>query len=218
MGKALGISLSILLVVAACSSGSASETVDRSTATTTAPSLPSPTTTADSGEAAQETSASDVLAQAVDDLLDAGSYAFKATILLTLGNEPAEIELEGWVDGSDRELVMKSGGQKVTTRVIDGLATVQRDSQITEVALEDAGDSPSVLILKTIQNPEFVSQTQITGTLDASQLEDSGFDANASAIVNVTLTSDLKLAGYSIATDNGIWTVEARFFRISQTS
>lgn len=41
----------------------------------------------------------------VDSFIDVGTYGFEAKILITLQDEPTEVEIEGWVDGSDRELV-----------------------------------------------------------------------------------------------------------------
>ena len=73
----------------------------------------------------------------MDSLIEVGTYGFEAKILITLQDEPTEVEIEGWVDGSDRELVMRIQGQEVITRVIDGVATVEGDGETVEVPLTE---------------------------------------------------------------------------------
>ena len=159
----------------------------------------------------------EVIQHAVDEVLNAGSYAFKVTVGLAVNGEMTETELEGWVDGSDRELTMKAGENQVTTRVIDGLATIERDGDVTEVPLREVGDSPSLDILNELTQVSFASATEITGTLNASALKASGFDINGAAKVIVTLTEDGSLAGYTITGNNNNWTVAAQFFDIGQS-
>ncbi|MCH7583448.1 MAG: hypothetical protein IIC72_12560 [Acidobacteria bacterium] len=163
-----------------------------------------------------EASAADVLANSVDEIVEAGSYAFEAKIQLSLQGQPTEIELEGWVDGSDRELVMKIDRQSVTTRVIDGLATVERDGETVEVPLTEAGSAPSILILKSIQNPTFETDNKITGKLNAADLVASDFDVKGSAIITVSITADGTLTGYSIQSNNDSWTVDVTFSDIGE--
>jgi hypothetical protein len=205
--------LALALFGAACSGGddgSESTTTAGSTDTTSA--AQSTTTTV-----AEDLDPSDVITLAVDELLDAGSYAFDATIEVTLQGDTAESELEGWVDGADRELTLKLGGEQVTTRVIDGVATVERDGETIEVPLAEAGNAPSLEILKGLRQIESESDNEITGALDAAALGASGFDVNGTAIVTVTLSADGSLSGYTMIAKNGSWSVEARFFDVGES-
>ncbi len=85
-------------------------------------------------------SAAEALDAAVHSLLDAASYAFAASIELNVQGTAIETEIEGWVDGPDRQLTLKIDGNEVTTTVKDGVAIVERDGETTEVPLEEASD------------------------------------------------------------------------------
>lgn len=209
---AVGALVITSILVAACS---ATGSVDATSSSTTS--------AADSGagdtfERTVPATAAEVLAGAIEALTEAGSYAFEAKILISLQGEPTEIELKGWVDGSDRELVMTINRESVTTRVIDGIATVERDGETVEVALEEAGESPSIEILASIQNPTFESDTTITGKLNASDLAGTNYDVNGSASITVTIGDNGVLAGYSIAANNDSWSVGATFTDVGDDS
>lgn len=160
--------------------------------------------------------AAQALDEAVDALIDVGSYAFEAKLLVSIQDEPTEVELEGWVNGSDRELTMTINRESVTTRVIDGVATVERDGETVEVALEEAGEPPSILILKSTQNPTFEDPAMIVGKLNSSDLASSNFDVNGAATVEVRLDDDGNLAGYTIVANNESWSVEVKLFDIGE--
>lgn len=202
----------LALIIAGCTSTPTANT-ETSTASTAAPETTAPT---EQMSTEAEASAADVLANSVDEIVEAGSYAFEAKIQLSLQGQPTEIELEGWVDGSDRELVMKIDRQSVTTRVIDGLATVERDGETVEVPLTEAGSAPSILILKSIQSPTFETDNKITGKLNAADLVASDFDVKGSAIITVSITTDGTLTGYSIQSNNDSWTVDVTFSDIGE--
>lgn len=202
----------LALMIGGCTSTPTADT-ETSTASTAAPETTAPT---EQMSTEAEASAADVLANSVDEIVEAGSYAFEAKIQLSLQGQPTEIELEGWVDGSDRELVMKIDRQSVTTRVIDGLATVERDGETVEVPLTEAGSAPSILILKSIQNPTFETDNKITGKLNAADLVASDFDVKGSAIITVSITADGTLTGYSIQSNNDSWTVDVTFSDIGE--
>ncbi len=199
------------LLASACASTPSAD----STGQTTEPSV-EVTTTQATPEPTEPANAADVIADAVDALVEAGTYAFEAKLLVSIQGEPTEIELEGWVDGSDRELVMKIDRQSVTTRVIDGVATVERDGETVEVPLEEAGAPPSILILKSIQSPTFGADDTITGKLNASDLAATEYDVNGSATIEITVASDGNLAGYSILSNNDSWKFDVTFSDIGE--
>lgn len=190
-----------------------------STGQTTGPSIDVSTTQASpetTDPATDPATAADVVADAVDALVEAGTYAFEAKILVSIQGEPTEVELEGWVDGSDRELVMRIDRQSVTTRVIDGVATVERDGETIEVPLEEAGAAPSILILKSIRSPTFETDDTITGKLNASDLSNTEYDVNGSATIEVTVAPDGNLVGYAILSNNDSWSVDVTFSDIGE--
>lgn len=199
------------LLASACASTPSAD----STGHTTEPSV-EVTTTQTTPEPTELANAADVITDAVDALVEAGTYAFEAKLLVTIQGQPTEIELEGWVDGSDRELVMKIDRQSVVTRVIDGVATVERDGETVEVPLEEAGAPPSILILKSIQSPTFGADDTITGKLNASDLAATEYDVNGSATIEITVASNGNLAGYSILSNNDSWKIDVTFSDIGE--
>ena len=158
-------------------------------------------------------SAAEALDAAVNSLLDAASYAFAASIELNVQGTAIETEIEGWVDGPDRQLTLKADGNEVTTTVKDGVAIVERDGEATEVPLEEASDAPSLEILASLRNPSFDGD-EITGSLNNSELKDAGFEVNGAANVVVRLHEDGSLAGYTISHNDGSWTIATTFFDI----
>ncbi len=158
-------------------------------------------------------SAAATLDAAVNSLLDAASYAFEASIELDVQGTVIETEIEGWVDGPDRQLTLKIDGNEVTTTVKGGVAVVERGGETTEVPLEEASDAPSLEILASLRNPGFDGD-EITGSLNSSELKDAGFEVNGAANVVVRLHEDGSLAGYTISGGNGSWTIATTFFDI----
>ena len=173
-------------------------------------------TTQTAQRATNPTTAVEVVAHGVDALVEAASYTFEATISLSTKGEQTEVELEGWVDGSDRELVMTIDRQSVTTRVIAGIATVERDGETVEIPLKEAGDAPSILILKSIQDPTFATDATITGKLNASALANTDYEVNGSAQIAVMVDSDGNLVGYVIRSNNESWSVDVKFSEIGK--
>jgi len=171
------------------------------------------TSAANSSTTVGTLSAAEALDAAVHSLLDAASYAFAASIQLNVQGTAIETEIEGWVDGPDRQLTLKADGNEVTTTVKDGVAIVERDGETTEVPLEEASDAPSLEILASLRNPGFDGD-EITGSLNSSELKDAGFEVNGVANVVVRLHEDGSLAGYTISGGDGSWTIATTFFDI----
>lgn len=211
---AVAAATAAVLLVGACSGEPTAGSTSPSNAVTSSSEAVTTSTTSATTEPA---SAAETIDRAVDRLIEAGSYAFEAKTLVTLQGQPIEIELEGWVDGSDRELVMTIDRQSVTTRVIDGVATVDRDGETVEVPLEEAGEAPSILILNDLQNPTFDGDNTITGKLNASDLSEFDLDVNGSATIEITVDRDGDLAGYTILSNNDSWSVEVKFEDIGQS-
>ncbi len=211
---AYGAAVAVLLLAACTSATSSTSSAEALTTTSSTSSAEAPTTTQRASETTEPAGAADVLAKAVDALIEAGSYAFEAKTIITIQDQPVEVEIEGWVDGSDRELTTKIDGQSVTTRVIDGVATVERDGESVEVGLQEADAAPSLLILKSIQAPTFDDPTTVVGKLNSSDLSTTNFDANGAASVEVRLDSDGNLTGYTILANNESWSIEVKLFDI----
>jgi hypothetical protein len=171
------------------------------------------TSDANSSTTVGSLSAAEALDAAVNSLLDSASYAFDTSIQLNVQGTAIETEIDGWVDGSDRQLTLKAGGNEVTTTVKDGVAVVERDGETTEVPLEEASDAPSLEILASLRNPVFDGD-EITASLNSSELKDAGFEVDGAANVTVRLHEDGSLAGYTIGESDGLWTIATTFFDI----
>ena len=192
--------------------GLGSTLAESTTSIATAASVSSSTTaTTAPGRSGERNDAEATVSEAIDALAESGVYGFEATITLTIEGEAVEVELEGWVDGEDRELVSRVGTDEVITRVVGGVATIERDGQITEVPLAEADDAPSIEILKMLQQPKLVSATEVTGKLSAADLRASGFDLKGAANVTIYLASDLSLSGYRIEANNEALVVDVSF-------
>jgi len=209
--KMLRPRLVVALVIAAtaCSGSSTTQTTIAEPEST----LGSGTSDTISSTTVVTLSAAEALDAAVHSLLDAASYAFAASIELKVQGTAIETEIEGWVDGPDRQLTLKADGSDVTTTVKDGVAIVERDGETTEVPLEEASDAPSLEILASLRNPGFDGD-EITGSLNSSELKDAGFEVNGVANVVVRLHEDGSLASYTISGGDGSWTIATTFFDI----
>lgn len=203
------IAVALLLVVASC--GGEETTIGSSSA-----SLPSITTTTTTTATQAPLPVDEALDAAVSGLIDADSYAFEVTVTIATQGTEVETELEGWVQGADRELVLRAGSDEVITRVLDGVATVERDGETIEVPLEEASDAPTLDILRAISNINSAGDDEITGNLSASELKNLGFDVKGAAEVTVTLTEDGSLASYVLTGNNSAWSVETRFLDIGK--
>ena len=203
------IAVVLLLVVASC--GGEETTIGSSSA-----SLPSITTTTTTTATQAPLSVDEALDAAVGGLIEADSYAFEVTVRIATQGTEVETELEGWVQGADRELVLRAGSDEVITRVLDGVATVERDGETIEVPLEEASDAPTLDILRAISNINSAGDGEITGNLSASELKNLGFDVKGAAEVTVTLTPSGSLASYVLTGNNSAWRVETRFFDIGK--
>jgi len=208
--------VALVMTATACSGSSTAQTTvveAESTLVSGTNNAVTSTSDANSSTTAGTVSAAEALDAAVNSLLDAASYAFAATIELNVQGTAIETQIEGWVDGPDRQLTLKIDGNEVTTTVKDGVAIVERDGETTEVPLEEASDAPSLEILASLRNPRFDGD-EITGHLTSSELKDAGFEVNGAADVVVRLYEDGSLAGYTISGGNGSWTIATTFFDI----
>ncbi len=201
--------VALVMTATACSGASTAQTTIAETEST----LGSGTSDTISSTTVVTLSAAEALDAAVHSLLDAASYAFAASIQLNVQGAAIETEIDGWVDGPDRQLTLKADGNEVTTTVKNGVAIVERDGETTEVPLEEASDAPSLEILASLRNPGFDGD-EITGSLNSSELKDAGFEVNGAANVVVRLNGDGSLAGYTITGNSGSWTIATTFFDI----
>jgi hypothetical protein len=204
------------MTATACSGSSTAQTTvvePESTLVSGTDSAVTSTSNANSSTTVGTLSAAEALDAAVNSLLDAASYAFAASLQLNVQGTAIETEIEGWVDGPDRQLTLKADGSDVTTTVKDGVAIVERDGETTEVPLEEASDAPSLEILASLRNPGFDGD-EITGSLNSSELKDAGFEVDGAANVVVRLHEDGSLAGYTINDNDGLWTIATTFFDI----
>ena len=208
--------VAVVMTATACSGSSIAQTAvveSESTLASGTDSEVTSTSAANSSTTVRTLSAAEALDAAVHSLLDAESYAFEASIELDVQGTAIETEIEGWVDGPDRQLTLKADGNEVTTTVKDGVAIVERDGETTEVPLEEASDAPSLEILASLHNPRFDGD-EITGSLNSSELKDAGFEVDGVANVVVRLHEDGSLAGYTISDNDGSWTIATTFFDI----
>ena len=208
--------VAVVMTATACSGSSTAQTTvvePESTLVSGTDSAVTSTSDTNSSTTVGTLSAAEALDAAVHSLLDAESYAFEASIELDVQGTAIETEIEGWVDGPDRQLTLKADGNEVTTTVKDGVAIVERDGETTEVPLEEASDAPSLEILASLRNPRFDGD-EITGSLSSSELKDAGFEVDGAANVVVRLHEDGSLAGYTINDTGGSWTIATTFFDI----
>jgi len=208
--------VAVLITATACSGSSTTQTTvvePESTLVAGTDSAVTSTSDANSSTTVVTLSAAETLDAAVNSLLDAASYAFEASIELDVQGTVVKTEIEGWVDGPDRQLTLKAEGNEVTTTVKDGVAIVEQGGETTEVPLEEASDAPSLEILASLRNP-FFDGDEITGSLNSSELKDAGFEVNGVANVVVRLHEDGSLAGYTISGGEGSWTIATTFFDI----
>ncbi len=154
------------------------------------------------------------LQSAVDELIEADSYRFEVVVAIATQDSILEVELEGWIDGADRELVLRTDSGEVTTRVIDGLATVERQGETIEVPLESAASAPSLNVLTAITDITWAPGNTIQGSLSAAQLEELGFDVTGAARVTATLVGG-SLARYTLTADDEAWTIRTNFTNIN---
>ena len=200
--------LGLVVILVGCGGASTTDTNQPSStsASPTVSVLP-PTSSAPPTE---EEQAQALIDRAVDGILEAGSYAMDVEVGLTLGAETIKSELAGWVDGPDRELRLRIGETVVVTRVLDGIATVERGGTVTEVPLAEAEEAPSLELLRFLDQLELVSTTEITGVLDSSLLE-GGFDTGGAARAVLHLTGTGELAGYSLQSSDNTWSLSVTF-------
>lgn len=212
MPRSSYIVAALVLVLASCGG----ETTSIESPSVSSPSVTTATTTA-IPISTTPLSFAEALDAAVSDLIEADSYGFEVTVTLATQGTEVETEIEGWVEGADRELVLRAGSSEVITRVLNGVATVERDGETIEVPLEEASDAPSLEILRSVRDVTSTTSGEGTGSLSASDLKNLGFDIKGSAEITLRLTPSGSLASYLLTGNNGAWSVETRFFGIGDT-
>ncbi|NOY56235.1 MAG: hypothetical protein GXP34_09650 [Actinobacteria bacterium] len=209
------------LVVAACGGPAAevptssvpsaepTQTVSTSTTSTTAP---APTTTVSTELAPY--------IDALDRTLAVSAYRFEATIQAQTQSGLVSVDLSGWVNGTDRELVTRSGGQEMTTTVKDGVATVTTPSGTTEVPLGEAADAPSLLLLRDLEGATVTGDGEVSGTLKGAVLQGSGLsDASAAGTLTdatITFQPGGDLTGYTLVDGARTWKMTVRIYDVGQ--
>ena len=204
------ILVAVLLIATACNgSNDAAET-------TPAPEPGSEVTQAAAADVTAD--ADNPVDEAVSSILEVGSYAFGAKVSLTVSSDSVESELTGWVDGDDRELLLQSAGESVLTRVVDGVASVDRDGVVTEIPLLEASEAPSLTILSGIEDlVKTINPGEYRGSLTTEALRASGFDDATPVKVTILLTDDGQLAGYLLESLDGAWTADVKFEDIGES-
>ena len=195
--------LAVALVASTCSGDRPSLNEQTTTTSTTTVSSDGPAVTA-----AQEKTVE--FENALNGLIEAGAYRFEVDVSLSTGSSVAEIEIDGWVDGADRELILRTALGEVITRVIDGVATVERYGETVTVPLESASTEPSLEVLTKMTDVSYAPGDTILGRLSESALRDVGFEVSGSARV-AAVVDDEFLIHYTITADNDAWSISTYF-------
>ena len=116
--------------------------------------------------------------------------------------------LEGWVAGDDHEVTVRVGDDVVTTTVVDGVATQERNGTITEVPASTAAAAPAIL---DPLGQVTVIDNGIRGRLGGGDVGQLGFDVNGSVVVAVATAGDGTLTGYKITANNDSWSIVMAF-------
>ena len=213
MHKLSVLLIGLVLVSTACASTATAPL--SATVPTVAPSAPT--------AAVPTTSKADPLSpylEALDQTLAAASYRFAATVQAQTQSGMISVDLTGWVNGADRQLVTTSGGRQTTTTVKDGVATVTTPTATTEVPLTEAAAAPSLLLLRDLQEPGVVGVGEVTGTLSQAVLAGSGLsDGSAAGTVtdaSITYEPGGTLTGYTLTDGAHTWTMTVRIYDVGQ--
>ncbi len=204
--------LLVVLVAAACG-GPSTDTVGTVSPATSAPEpvapsstmAPNPTLSAESpfGEALAATQA-------------ASAYAFEATVSLFPASGEVKVELSGWVDGADRELLVTAGDQTVKTLVLDGVATVIGPDGATEIPLAEAPTGPSLGLLGMVQVTE-EGPGMVRGVLPAAAVPDFGQGDTEPVDAQITIFYEDVITGYQLADPGNSWVVEVTFANVGES-
>ncbi len=197
--------LLVLALVAAACGGGADSPVGTVSPATTATSAPPPTTAPPSTAAAESP-----FSRALAVTQAASAYAFEATVNLYPASGEVTVRLSGWVDGSDRELVVTAGDQTVKTLVLDGVATVVGPNGTSEIPLSEAPTGPSLGLLGMVQVTE-EGPGMVRGLLPAAAVPDLGQGASDPMDAEITIFYEDVITGYRLADPGNSWSVEVTF-------
>ena len=182
------------------------------TPATSVPASGSSTTSASpvTSAATVTTAAADPFSQALAATQAASAYAFDATVSLFPASGELVVELSGWVDGPDRELVVTAGDQTVKTVVLDGVATVVGPDGTTEIPLSEAPTGPSLGLLSQVQVTE-EGPGMVRGILPAAAVPDLGQGTAEPTDAEITIFYEDVITGYRLADPGRTWSVEVTF-------
>ncbi len=154
----------------------------------------------------------------LDRTIAASSYRFQAAVNAETVSGSVSLELSGWVNGDDRQLVTKSGNMEMTTVVEGGVATVTTPSGSTEVPLTEAQGTPSLLLLRDLQNIEIIAPGEVAGTMPGQILQGSGLSdgtlAGSGVTATVTYDPGGMLTGYVLEDDAKTWRMTVRIYDV----
>lgn len=208
--RRLALLLLVALVAAACSGGSP-ETGAPATPVTTSEAAPSTTTSS----APPTTAADTPFGRALAATEAAASYAFEATVSLFPASGEVVVELSGWVDGPDRELVVTAGDRTVKTTVMDGTATVVGPDGTTDIPLSEAPSGPSLGMLSMVQIAE-EGPGMVRGVLPAAAVPDLGQGDATPTDADIVIFYDDVITGYQLTDPGGTWSVEVTFAGVGE--
>lgn len=210
----LAIGLTAALAVACGPTASESPTPSTSTI------LPETTTTTSPSATATVSPEEESLAayqEALARTLDADSYRFDAEVELETASGRARVEMRGWVDGPDRELIVRSGEREIRTVVEDGVATVYGPDGPSEIPLSEAGEAPSLTVLQELQKIDVTAPGQVSGSLKTNLLRRLGIsdESNrAPAQATVSFTPGAMIDRYLLQDPAGNWRVRVSLFDV----
>lgn len=213
MLKRAAITTAILLMLSACAKpASQAPGTSAPETSTTATTATTPSSTAPSALAPYF--------DALDRTLAAGSYKFDGTLEAQTQNGTATVNLSGWVNGADHELVLASGSQQTITTVKDGVATITTAAGTTEIPVSEAAAAPSLSPLRDLTDATVTADGTVTGTLAASVFQGTGLTDGTAAgtVTNATVTFDLggTLTGYTLADAAHTWTITVQISDVGQ--
>lgn len=210
----LAIGLTAALAVACGPTASETTTLSTSTMTpVTKTSIWSSTTTTTSPDKEPLAAYEEALARTSA----ADSYRFDAEVELETASGRARVEMRGWVDGADRELIVRSGDREIRTVVVDGVATVYGSNGPTEIPLSEAGRVPSLTVLQELQKIDVAGPNEVSGILETSLLQRLGINnetENAPAQATVFFTPGAMIDRYLLRDPAGNWQMRVSLFDV----
>lgn len=216
------IMLISLAVLAAACSGPAGPVSPSAPVPSSSNTIAEPTTIAES-TTSTTAATPDVLAPylaALEQTIGASSYRYKGTVQFQTQSGVLTLDLAGWVNGSERELVVTSGGQETVTSVKDGVATVTGPSGTSTIPVGEAAGVPSLSLLEDLRAPELTATGEVSGVLVGAVLEATGFPSGTSAGSGtraiVSFDPGGTITGYTLFDEAHTWQMAVRLFDVGK--